>query len=120
MCFCSLLYHGNIRFIFLEIKGKIMKEKYAIIVSEGCVEIYGELNSTETFNLLSFFQKQGFNSVTFDNEKAALVMMSRDLTRQDEPIDYITEKDLDERLKEYEEEKKELLRWKELSKRNSQ
>ena len=52
-------------------------ERYSIEVSEGVVEIHGKLTIEEAFDFLNFFEKKGFDEVTYGDQNSCLRMLNK-------------------------------------------
>lgn len=52
-----------------------MHERYSIDVANDCVLIHGNISIREAFDFLSFFEQQGFNSLTYGEENSAMCLL---------------------------------------------
>jgi hypothetical protein len=81
-------------------------ERYSIEVSDGVVTIHGKLTIEEAFDFLNFYDKKGFDEVTWGDENSCLRLINNKVIygdKVDEPV--IPEKDIWETF--YEEKQKE-------------
>lgn len=71
-------------------------EKYSIEVSDGVVTIHGTLTVEEAFDFLSFYDKKGFDEVTWGEENSCLRLINKKVVFSEKSEEIDEEEDEDD------------------------
>lgn len=63
----------------------MLHERYSIEVSDYCVEVYGEITIREAFDLIHYFDQQGYTHLTIGHENSTMRIIKHQIQDPKEP-----------------------------------
>ncbi len=61
-------------------------EKYSVSVNDYCVEVYGEITIRQAFDLIHYFDQQGYTHLAIGYENSTLRIIKKKEKEQEEPM----------------------------------